>query len=184
VSVRTKLWTREEYDRLVAAGAFAPEARVQLIAGEIVEMTPQGPGHATAIRRLQQALGRAFSHGHEVRAQMPLALAHDTMSEPEPDVAVVIGTIDDYRDHHPAMAILVAEVADTSVEFDRTRKAEMYARSHIPEYWILNLVDHRLEVLRQPRGNQYEVHLIFGADDSVSPLAAPEARLKVSSLFP
>jgi len=76
------------------------------------------------------------------------------------------------------------EIADTSLEFDRTRKAEMYARSEIPEYWILNLVDHQLEVFREPRENRYGVHLMLGADSSISPLAAPEARLQILSLLP
>jgi len=95
MSVRVKMWTREEYDRLVAAGAFQPETRAQLIQGEIVEMVPQSAAHAASIRRLQKVMDAVFREGYDVRAQLPLALgAH---SEPEPDIAVVPGSLDDYR---------------------------------------------------------------------------------------
>ncbi|MGQ0548838.1 MAG: Uma2 family endonuclease [Armatimonadota bacterium] len=123
MSVRTKQWTREEYDRLVAAGALHPEARVQLVQGEIVEMPPQSAGHATAVRRLQKALDGTFHEGHDVRAQLPLAAG--TYSEPEPDIAVVPGSLDDYREQHPTTAVLVVEIADSTLGFDRRRKQAM-----------------------------------------------------------
>ena len=184
VPVRTKLWTRDEYDRLVRAGSFAPDARLQLIQGEIFEVTPQSAAHATAIRRLQTALAPIFATGYDVRAQLPLALAGDLLSEPEPDLAVVLGHIDDYRDHHPSMAVLVVEVADTSLEFDRTRKAAVYAGAGIPEYWILNLTDRRLDVYRNPQGSAYATHVTYASDDKVTPLAAPDYELRVGSLLP
>ena len=96
-------------------------------------MTPRSPAHATAIRRLQTVLMPIFAKGFDVRAQLPLAPAPDVLSEPEPDLAVVPGAIEDYRDQHPSTAALVVEVADTSLEFDRTRKATVYATAGIPE---------------------------------------------------
>lgn len=182
MGVRTKLWTRKEFDRLVAAGAFHPEARIQLVQGEIVEMTPQGAAHATTLLRLQKALDAIFREGHHVRAQLPLALgAH---SEPEPDVAVVPGSLDDYREHHPTAAALVVEIADTTLDFDRSRKQEMYAQAQIPEYWIVNLVEGVLEVYREPQGPSYRTALRLGRDDAVAPLTAPDAQLKVGALLP
>ena len=146
-------------------------------------------GNGAAKRRTRDCSAPAASQinkdipeTHHARGQLPLALG--PLAEPEPDLAVVPGTIDDYRNRHPGAAVLVVEIADTSLEFDRTRMAEMYARSEIPEYWILNLVDHQLVVFREPRENRYGVHLMLGADSSISPLAAPEARLQILSLLP
>lgn len=182
MSVRTKLWTREEFDRLVAAGAFHPESRVQLIQGEIVEMPSQSPAHATAVRRLQKAMEAAFRGGHDVRAQLPLALG--THSEPEPDIAVVPGTLEDYRHRHPATAVLVVEVADTTLDFDRTRKQATYAQASIPEYWIVNLPEGLLEVCRDPQGSSYRTVLRLGPGEAIAPLAAPATPLKISDLLP
>jgi len=182
MSVRAKLWTRDEYDRLVAAGAFHPEARIQLIQGEIVEMTPQSAAHATTLRRLQRAMETVFREGHDVRAQLPLALGDQ--SEPEPDIAVVPGSLDDYRARHPSTAALVVEIADTTLDFDRSRKQEMYARAQIPEYWIVNLVDRVLEVYRDPQGSTYRTVLRLSVGGTIAPLAAPAASLKISDLLP
>jgi Uma2 family endonuclease len=139
MSGRAKLWTRDEYDRLVAAGAFHPEARVQLTRGEIVELTPQSAAHATALRRLQKILDAVFRKGYDVRAQLPMALGEH--SEPEPDIAIVPGSLEGYRAHHPPTAALVVEIADTTLDFDRSRKQEVYTQAKIREYWIVNLVD-------------------------------------------
>jgi len=106
------------------------------------------------------------------------------MSDPAPDIAVVPGAIDDYRDHHPSTAVLVVEVADTSLEFDRTRKMAMYARAGMADYWILNLADRRLEVSRDPRDAGYAAHFVLGPDDVISPLAAPQTRVHVAAFFP
>jgi len=181
MSVRAKLWTREEYDRLVGAGAFHPEARVQLIQGEIVERTPQSAQHATALRRLQKALETVFREGYDVRAQLPLAL--EEQSEPEPDIAVVLGSLNDYRAHHPTTALLVVEIADTTLDFDRTRNRAIYAQAQIPEYWIINLVDRLLEVYRNPQGSAYLTALRLRLDEAITPLAAPAAHLRVGDLL-
>ncbi len=182
VGVRTKLWTREEYDRLVAAGAFHPMARLQLVQGEIVEMAPQSAEHATAVRRLQKALETVFGDGYDVRPQLPLALSDE--SEPEPDVTVVEGSLEDFRHQHPTRAILIVEIADSTLSFDKKRKHAMYAAAGVPEYWILNLVDGVLEVYRAPRESTYGAAHHFGPDDHVSPLAAPGRQLRVADLMP
>jgi len=181
MSVRAKVWMREEYDRLVASGGFQPGSRVQLIRGEIVEMAPQGAGHATGIRLAQTQLERLFTHGFDVRAQLPLALGR--WSEPEPDVAVVRGSIHDYRERHPDGAVLVVEVADATLDFDRTRKQQVYAEAGIAEYWIVNLVDRMLEVYRDPQGGAYRRTRRLNPDDVVSPLAAPGNTVRVADLL-
>ena len=182
MGIRTKLWTREEYDRLVAAGAFHPMARLQLVQGEIVEMAPQSAEHATAIGRLQKALEQVFGERHVVRPQLPLALSDE--SEPEPDLAVVEGSLEDFRHQHPARAILIVEIADSTLDFDRGRKRAMYAAAGVPEYWILNLVDGVLEVYREPRESTYGAARRLGPDDRLSPFAAPGRQLRVADLLP
>jgi Uma2 family endonuclease len=157
-------------------------ARLQLIQGEIVEMAPQSAGHATSVRRLQKALEGAFGDGYEVRPQLPLALTE--ASEPEPDIAVVEGSLEDFRQQHPARAVLVVEVADSTLSFDKGRKRAMYAAAGVPEYWILNLVDGVLDVYREPRGSTYAAAQRLGPDDRVSPHAAPGRHLRVGDLLP
>jgi Uma2 family endonuclease len=187
-AVQTRRWTREEYERLAETGIFHPEERVELIDGELVLMTPQKSVHATAVRLVEDALRIAFGSGYDVRAQLPLALDPD--SEPEPDVAVVAGAPRDYRDAHPATALLVVEVADTTLTFDRERKGSLYARAGIAEYWIVNLADRLLEVYRDPApapsaqyGWSYRVTQRLSPSDSVNPLATSQARIAVSDLL-
>src|SRR5262245_24175981 len=103
---------------MIDARVFAPGDRVGLVDGGIGTMTPQNSGHATAVSLVEIALRRAFATAAYVRAQLPLALDPD--SEPEPDIAVVAGSPRDYRDAHPSSALLVVEVADASLVFDRT----------------------------------------------------------------
>jgi Uma2 family endonuclease len=182
MGVRVKSWTREEYERLVAGGALAAGARVQLVRGEIVEMTPQTAGHATALRLLQQALEAVFRGGHDVRAQLPLALSDD--SEPEPDVAVVSGHARDYSRGHPTAAVLVVEIADSTLSFDKGPKLLMYSGAGIPEYWILNLRDRVLEVYRDALTSGYATVIIVHPDGGVAPLAAPGGRIAVGDLLP
>jgi len=149
-------------------------------------MTLQSPDHALAVRAVEEALRRVFTHGYDIRVGMPLALGDE--SEPEPDVAVVRGHFRDYRTH-PLTAALVVEVADTSLEFDRSRNAARYAAGEIPEYWIVNLVDRQVEVFRDagaspPGEAAYQTRFAAGVGDSVAPLLHPERRIEVITLLP
>jgi Uma2 family endonuclease len=101
-----------------------------------------------AVRMVEEALRAAFSSGWDVRGQLPIAL--DEESEPEPDARVVPGSFRDYPHAHPARAALVVEVADSSLALDRGEKAGLYARARVPEYWIVDLMGHALEVCRDP----------------------------------
>jgi Uma2 family endonuclease len=138
-TIDTRRWTREEYERLVEQGFFHPEERLELVEGVIYEMTPQSSFHATGVRAVHLALESVFAQGYDVRPQLPLAVGDD--SEPEPDIAVVQGAWQDYSHSHPFTAVLVVEVADSSLLHDRKRKTRLYAQAGIPEYWIDNLVD-------------------------------------------
>lgn len=187
--ILTRSWTRAAYERLVDAGLFRPGDAVELIGGELIASEPQGSGHFTAVGLAQETLRAVFGPGWVVRSQGPVAL--DDQSEPEPDVAVVAGTLRDYRDAHPASPVLVVEVAESSLAIDRGSKASLYARAGVPDYWILNLVDRVLEVHRQPVadpaapfGWRYGAVEVLGPDASVSPLAVPGRRVIVADLLP
>ena len=183
VAVRLKRWSRADYERLIQAGFFAPGERVELVDGEIIEMSPQDPRHATAIVIGQEALQVALGDGYYVRVQLPLALEDD--SEPEPDLAVIQGNRRAFASRHPTHAVLVVEVADSSLPYDRERKGALYARGGVPEYWIVNLVDRLLEVYRDPRPEGgYATRLVLTSSDEVAPASLPSARLAVQELMP
>lgn len=174
-------WSREEFERAGEVGLFGPTERLELIDGEVVrKMSPQGSAHANSIARLEAGLRPRVGPGRLIRIQLPLALGDD--SEPEPDIAIVDGTLDDYDRAHPVSARLVVEAADTSLQFDRTVKASLYARAEIPEYWIVNLFDRVLERFRepaamaeQPFGHHYRSITRHTEDDAVAPLLGCEA---------
>ena len=174
--------SRAEYDRAVEAGVFPPDARLELIDGEILTMTPQGSRHTTGVGLVSEALRAAFGAGFHVRVQFPLAA--DDYSEPEPDVAVVRGGIRDYRDAHPTAALLVVEVSDDSLRRDRTTKQSLYARCGIPEYWLVSLPDGHLEVYRDPDAGGYGTVTVHQRGDGVAPLACPNATIAVDDLLP
>jgi Uma2 family endonuclease len=184
-----KRWTRKEYDHLVEQGIFTREDRIELIDGLLIVAEPQSAYHYTAIGLVVRALARAFGEGWTIRSQGPLAL--DETSEPEPDVAVVRGDLLDYIGAHPSDPVLVVEVSLSSVMLDRRHKSSLYARAGREEYWILNLVNRRLEIRREPArsasapyGWEYASVQILGAGDSASALAAPDARIAVADLLP
>jgi Uma2 family endonuclease len=129
-------WTRAEYDRLVALGAFEREP-LELVGGQLIVAEPQSAYHAGAIRLVDYTLRAALPPGWIVSVQSPVSI--DDESEPEPDVSVAPGQLADYRDAHPSRPVLVVEVAESSLRFDRRRKGSLYARAGLPDYWIVNL---------------------------------------------
>jgi len=167
---------------MVAAGILGPNDRVELVEGEIVALSPERSRHASGVDLAAEALRSAFGAGFTIRVQHPVALADD--SEPEPDIAVVRGSARDYVDAHPATAVLIVEVADTSLDYDRTRKAAMYAAAAIPEYWISNVVEGTLEVHREPDGRRYRTVFSLDRVSSVVPVGAPGRSLAVADLLP
>ncbi|MCS6859570.1 MAG: Uma2 family endonuclease [Abditibacteriales bacterium] len=180
-------WTREAYYRLARLGLFDGR-RVELIEGEILEMSPQLPPHTSAVFLAEETLRTVFREGYVVRTQAPLSLGMD--SDPEPDVAVVAGCLRDYTQNHPTSAVLVLEVAEASLALDRGRKARLYAEAGIEDYWIVNLRERQVEVHRRPqkkprqRRAAYTEVTVYGEKDTVTPLAAPHAKVKVADLLP
>jgi Uma2 family endonuclease len=188
-SVRTKHWTRVEYERLVDLGAFRPGERLELVGGALVVREPQGGPHATAVGLAEDALRDAFGAGWTVRAQSPIALDED--SEPEPDIAVVPGNRRDYRRDHPSCPVLIVEVGDSTLLLDQREKASLYARARIADYWIVNLIDNVLEVYRDPVADpeapyawRYGSTATLHAGNVVTPLALSHSTVPVFDLLP
>jgi Uma2 family endonuclease len=170
---------------MIDHGIFRPDDRLELIDGQLIVKEPQDSDHFTAILLVAETLRAAFGPGWLVRPQGPVAL--DERSEPEPDVSVVQGSPRDYREGHPVRPVLVVEVSKTRLGFDRARKATLYARNGIEDYWIVNIVDRVLEVHREPAGGRrwgYGSVRALGPDEYVAPLAAPTARILVADLLP
>jgi Uma2 family endonuclease len=186
--VETRRLRRVEYDRLVELGMFHGE-RIELLDGLLVVREPQRSPHATAVQLVQKALERAFGAGWHVRPQLPFGL--DDASEPEPDAVVVPGAPRDYVARHPTRCALIVEVADSSLLFDRRKKAVLYARAGVRDFWILNLKERVLEVHREPRsggrapgGWGYAETQRLRPPATVTPLAAPAARVAIADLLP
>lgn len=178
------LWTRDEYYKMVEVGLFEGKV-VELIEGQVIEMSPMGSLHATVVTLIARRLERAFGQGYFVRWQMPLDVGES--SEPEPDVAVIAGDVLDYKAAHPKTAVLVVEVAETSLEYDRITKASVYAQAGIADYWIANLVDGQLEVYRKPVKSAtkfgYADKIILTTIDFVKPLAMSGVEIAVTELL-
>lgn len=150
-----KYWiTADEYERMGEAGIFG-EARLELIEGGIYEMSPTGSPHAACVKYLSRLLHRLFADSALVSVQDPIRL--DDFSEPQPDVALLRWRDDFYRGAHPTPAdvLLVVEVADSTVAADRAVKVPLYARAGIPEVWLVNLPDGRVEIYSAPSGDAY-----------------------------
>jgi len=182
------LWTRSEYYKMAEAGLFNGK-HVELIEGRVTEMSPMGSFHATAVALTGRVLEQAFGPGYFARWQMPLDAGE--FSEPEPDIAIIQGEVRDFKTAHPRTAVLLVEVAETSLAYDRTDKASLYAKLGIPDYWVLNLIDRQLEVRREPvvdasqlYGFRYAQVIILKPGDSISPLAKPEIKIAVDDLLP
>jgi Uma2 family endonuclease len=141
---------RHEYERMVAAGLFEDE-RVELLDGVILAMRPHGPEHDSAIERLNEILTRAVVPRATVRVQSAFAAGDGSM--PEPDLAIVPRR--DWSREHPGEALLVIEVAQSSLAKDRGAKARVYAESGVPEYWVVNVVDGIVEVHTDPVRGAY-----------------------------
>jgi len=178
-------WSVDEYYKMYEQGMFEGR-RVELIRGEIIEMSPMLSPHATAIQLLAEIFRELFGKNFVIRQQLPTDFGK--YSEPEPDIAVVEGSIRDFADHHPTKPSLVVEVALMTIRFDQTKKLSLYAENGIEEYWILNLKSRELEVYRQPNGigesATYLEKIIVPADGTLSPIAKPKAKLKVADMLP
>jgi Uma2 family endonuclease len=173
-------WTCAEFHRLGDIGVFEGR-RAMLIDGVILEEGPMNPPHAVTLGLVEEAIRAAFGSGWWLRHQSPLILGEDL--DPEPDLAVVPGRPRDYAGH-PTTAELVVEVADSSLDFDTNEKRLLYARAGIRDCWVVDINGRRLLVYRDPRAGDYAIQHVLGPADTVAPLAAQAAVVRVADLLP
>lgn len=175
--------TVEKYHRMIDAGILDDDDRVELLEGVLVEMSPQGHRHAKFISRFTAVVVPVIGRGSRVRIQLPLTLP--PYGEPEPDIAIVTTDEDEAPDRHPNTALLIVEVASESIRKDRNVKARVYARAGIPEYWIADVDNQRIEVYTDPEASaeRYRSLVVIHRDQEVAPQAFPALRLAVDQLF-
>ncbi len=172
-------WTCAEFHRFGDLGVFEGR-RAMLIDGVIMEEGPMNPPHAITLELAQEAIRAAFGAGWRVRIQSPLVLGLDV--DPEPDIAAIAGTPRG-SSGHPTTADLVIEVADSSFDFDTNQKRLLYAKAGIRDYWVVDVNGRRLLVYRDPQAGDYATRQALGPADTVSPLAAPAATVRVVDLL-
>jgi Uma2 family endonuclease len=177
------LFTVDEYYKMAENGVLTEDSRVELIDGEIVDMPPIGHEHAGKVNRFTHQFNQLFGDFALVSIQNPVRLGR--RAEPQPDVMVLRRRDDYYATAHPTPAdvLLLVEVAESSLTYDRETKGPLYARAGIAEYWILNLVERQLEVYRKPTADGYADVAVLVPGDAVQPLAFPDVSIAVSSLL-
>ncbi len=178
-----RLFTVAEYDSMIAAGLLLDDERVELIAGEIVEMCPIGSRHAVCVDKVSQLLIRQVTEAINVRVQGPLRLT-DTW-EPEPDILVLQHPADDYTNALPTPSdvLLLIEVSDSTLAYDRYTKQAMYAQNGIRELWIVNLVSDILEIYTEPGNGTYSMVRVAQRGEVVHPTLLPEVTLQVDAML-
>jgi Uma2 family endonuclease len=183
VATARRLFTREEYHRMGEVGILKPADRVELIRGEIVQMSPIGRRHHAFVNNLNQILVTRLAGRAMVSVQNPVVLADDT--EPEPDLAVYRHRPVPYKEREPHAddALLLIEVAETSLAYDRSTKLRLYAEAGVPEYWVVDCVAESIDVCRRPDRNGYgDVTRASGAQ-SLALQAFPDIALTVTEVF-
>lgn len=178
-------WTRAQCDAIRDAGILV--GRYELVDGEIISKMGQNPPHSVAVVLLAAYLSRVFG-ALCVRSQATVDVgdADPQHNEPEPDVAVTREPATAYADRHPNPAdlVLVAEVSDTTLRFDRGVKALLYARAGVSEYWVLDLGGRQLFQHRRPGSEGYAEITVYSADETVATLARPDSPARVADLLP
>ncbi|MBC7104848.1 MAG: Uma2 family endonuclease [Firmicutes bacterium] len=183
VPLARRRFTVEDYRRMGEAGILSEDDRVELIEGEIVEMTPVGSRHAGCVDRLVRLFFRTVGDRAQVRVQSPVRLGEH--SEPQPDLALLVPRADFYAASHPGPqdVLLVVEVVETSAPYDREVKVPLYARAGIPEVWLADLAEGCVEVHRSPAGGGYAEVLRLRRGERLAPAAFPDAVVAVEDVL-
>jgi Uma2 family endonuclease len=179
-----RLFTVEEYDRMIESGILGEDERVELLEGRIVKMSPKGIPHAATNDRAGRYFIKHFDERVIVRNQNPIRLSDS--SEPEPDLVLAAPLEKQYLDHHPIPAdiLLVLEIADSSVSIDRNYKSRLYAAAGIIQYCIINLQTNELEDYRDPAPDGYRSKQTYKAEQSFSLVAFPETVFAIGEFLP
>jgi Uma2 family endonuclease len=183
VAVSRKRFTADDYQRMGQAGILRAEDRVELIDGEIVTMTPIGPRHCANVDRATRAFVTKAGDSAIVRVQGSVRL--DMYTEPEPDLVLLRPRADFYASQHPGPAdiLLIVEVADSSIEYDREVKARVYARSRIHEYWLADLNGQELVCYSAPEGGTYQNVQRYTRGQSLAPQLLPACVVSTEDLL-
>jgi Uma2 family endonuclease len=183
VTVALHRWTIDEFYRMAEVGILEPEARVELIDGVVVDMSPIGPGHGGHVKRGIRVFTRLL--GDQALLSVQDTVRMGPRFGPEPDLAILRPRADDYTESNPIAAdiLLIIEVAETSLAFDRETKALLYARAGILDYWIVNLVDNQIEVHRDPTAEGYTSVEIKQRGDTIQLVAFPDVTIAVADIL-
>ena len=181
---RSRKFTVDEYYRMGEVGILKPDERVELIEGEILVMPPIGPEHAWNVDLASDFITRRIDERFIVRSQNPVRLSD--ASEPQPDIAIILRRPEGYLAAHPTPAdvLLIIEVADSSLEYDRNTKAHIYGRSGVPETWVRNLPEDCIERFTEPGPDGYAQHTVHRRGETLTPVALPDLELAVGDLLP
>lgn len=184
VKMERRLWTVDEFHHMAKAGILHEEDRLELIEGDIVTMSPIGVRHMACGNKLTDTFSASFTGKAIISVQNPLAVSKE--SEPVPDIVLFKYRDDFYADEMPEISdvLLVVEVADTTIAYDRNVKRPLYARAGIPDYWLVNLVDNVIEIHREPEDDTYTKITTAYRSDSVTAVAFPDTPFAVTDLIP
>ena len=183
LQVARRLFTVDEYYRMVEAGLLARDERVELIDGQIFQMSPIGPRHAGTVDRAARLFGRLVGDAAIVRVQNPVRLSE--RAEPQPDLMLLRPRADFYTSSHPAAedVLLLIEVADSSVEYDRQMKIPLYDRHGVVEVWLVNLEQDHVAVYREPTRAGYRTVHLAQRDETIHPTAFPDLAIAVADIL-
>jgi Uma2 family endonuclease len=183
-NITKKLFTTDEYLRMAETGILSESDRVELIYGEILTMSPVGCPHAATVDRFTRALVRTAGDNAIVRVQASVQLSE--YSQPQPDISLLRPKDDFYYSKHPGPSdiLLLIEVADSSLQYDQTIKAGLYAESGIAEYWIVDLQNDRFFAYSEPKGRSYGLLREYHRGDAIAPSLLPECHLQINDLLP
>lgn len=181
--VTRRHFTVDDYERMGRAGILTEDDRVELIAGEIVEMSPIGSAHAASVNRLVRLLVSTIGDAALVSARNPIAIP--PLSEPQPDLAVLRPRDDDYARGHPTPAdvLLLVEVAESSLAYDRNVKLPLYAAAGVPEVWLVDLTNQRIERHSAPHEGAYRVVSQARRGESLTSATLPQLTIAVDAVL-
>ncbi len=180
---KKRLFTVEDYHRMGESGILREDDRVELIEGEIVDMSPIGIKHASCVSRLNHLFSQKLGGRAIVNVQNPVCL--DEHSEPQPDVVLLKYREDFYAAAHPKPqdVLLLIEVSDTSIDFDRDIKLPLYARHNIQEVWLVDIIAEKIETYSSPANGQYQEKHVLTRGKSLSPMAFSDVKVEAVGIL-
>jgi Uma2 family endonuclease len=177
-------FTVDDYHRMAKAGILREDARVELIDGEVVRMAPIGDRHVFCVDNLNEAFRPSATDRYRLSVQNPVRLSRH--NEPQPDLMLLRLPADRYAASLPGPddVLLVVEVSDTTLAYDRRTKLPLYAAAGIPDAWLVNIPRRTIEVHREPREGRYQQVTVFRKGETISPLALPDITIAVAAILP